>query len=141
MISFPIDTEENWLSVLKPYQRGPISKFIEENGEDKAIELWLSSSGISNTSPFGGIVTGRDTNNFSTRFKEEFKKFICGDEKYDQDRKGFAVAGGEAKAYIVGAISSALAAPLGVTASFLVPAIVLMIIVVMKIGVNAYCQI
>lgn len=140
MIDIPVDSEENWLAVLKPYQRNSIDQFIKENDEEKAIELWLSSSGTSNTSPFGGVVTNKDSN-FTDRFKDEFRKFICNDEKYEKDREGFSAVGGQAKAYIVGAISSALAVPLGVTATFLVPAVVLMIIVVMKIGINAYCQV
>lgn len=140
MINIPIDSEENWLAVLKPYQRSSIDEFIKENDEEKAIEIWLSSSGTSNTSPFGGVVTNQD-NNFTVRFKEEFRKFICNDEKYEKEKEEFSAVGGQAKAYVVGAISSALAVPLGVTATFLVPAVVLMIIIIMKIGLNAYCQV
>lgn len=144
MINMNLTGEENWIDALKPYQRRPIEQFIKEVGEEEAIDKWLTSSGSLQTSPFGGMPLGGNGNSaFTLQFKKEFKSFICGDEKYQKER-------GEVEKLIAGhkdhlvtvvtsIISASLAAFLGASAALIAPAVVLMLRIVTKFGVGAWC--
>lgn len=142
MINIPQDDVDSWLETLKPYQSSIIKSFLESEGEELAIELWLGASGPESTSQFGGSSinpTGKKI--FLEQFKIEFKKFICGSDKYSEERKNLSKLGGDIKAYLVSTISAAISIPLGTTAVFIAPAVVIMLIAVSRIGINAWCSI
>ncbi|NYS28875.1 hypothetical protein [Pantoea sp. WMus005] len=141
MIQLPNDPADEWLSVLKPYQRLTINEFLKSGDEAYAIDKWFSSNGVSDTSKFGaGQPHGSSRGQFSKLFWNEFKSLICGDEKYQDEIKGFNGILEENKSRIVGAISTILAGVFGVTAIFIAPVIVLAIISITKVGVNAWCK-
>lgn len=144
MINITLDGSESWLDALKPYQRRPIEKFIAEDGDDKAVDKWLTSSGFSQTSPFGGMPAGGSTNTaFSSQLRKEFKGFICGEEKYAKQREEIenmiAEHKGSLVTVITTVISAALAATLGASAALIAPAVVLMLRIMSKVGVEAWC--
>lgn len=141
MITIPNEDAEAWLSTLKKYQSAPVRDFLEHGGEEEALELWLTSSGPNSMAPFGGDMSkspGKKA--FVEQFKLEFKTFLCGGDKYAEEREGLGALTGDIKTYLVGAISGAIAASLGATAAFIAPAVVIMLIAVSKMGVNAWCS-
>ena len=140
MITIPNEDTEAWLSTLKTYQSSSVRAFLEHGDEEKALELWLTASGPSSVAQFGGDnskIPGRRT--FVDQFKSEFKSFVCGSNKYVEEREGLGALTGDVKTYLVSAISSAIAISLGSTAAFIAPAVVTMLIAVSKMGVNAWC--
>ncbi|QER53210.1 hypothetical protein NWT83_05930 [Klebsiella quasipneumoniae] len=141
MITIPNENAEAWLSTLKKYQSSSVRTFLESGNEEKALELWLTASGPSSVSQFGGDnskTPGRKA--FVEQFKLEFKAFLCGGDKYTQEREGLGALTGDVKTYLVGVISSAIAVSLGSTAALIAPAVVIMLIAVSKMGVNAWCS-
>ena len=95
--------------------------------------------GIDLSSPPPVLVVG--DNNIQTptllnRFQKEFKKFICGDPHYGDERKQLD----ELKAVGIAAIAAAMATAIGVTSAILAPAIVLALSLVYKMGVALYCE-
>lgn len=146
MINLNLCSEENWIDALKPYQRRPIEQFIKDVGEEEAIDKWLMSSGSLQTSPFGGVpIGGNGKSAFALQFKKEFKSFICGGEKYKNETGEVNKLISEHKAnlasIITSIISTSLAMYLGASAALIAPAVVLMLRILTKVGVEAWCAI
>jgi len=131
-------TLENWLSELKAYQRNSIVTLIDEYGEENAVEKWLSANGPKDNVPFGGLQS-TDTKPFLDKFKTEFKKFVCNHPDYDEERKKLNMESPVVKAIWISVISAALGATLGFAATLLAPVVAVMLSLVGKMGLNAYC--
>lgn len=132
---------ETWLGVLKPYQRNTIKALLANNDgdEEKVANLWLSSFGPINTATFGGLSSSESKKNYWKCLKDELNNLICGDS-YEEDRKQFLDMGGLINIGASSQIAAFLAPIIGVSASFLTPAIVLMLHTISKVSVNAYCS-
>lgn len=132
---------EYWLNILKPFQRNTIKKLLQanDNDEETAARLWLSSFGPINTVTFGGLPSAASPKNYFQCLKEEINKFICGNESYEEDR-GKILNG--VKVINVGMatkIASVLAPIVGVSIAIITPPVVLMLHAIGKLSVNAYC--
>lgn len=125
---------EEWLSVLKPYQRNSMEVLLKVSPEN-AAEKWISATGPQNTVKFGGAT---DTKPFWDNFQKEFKKFVCGDESYLAERNELS-KGPFSKEAWVAAVSSAIGAKIGYAATLLAPAVVILFFTIGKIGKNAFC--
>ena len=126
-----------WLGVLKPYQRTTLEVFLEGATPEQAAERWLGSTGSPNIIPFGGP---HDTKPFWERFKDEFRKFVCDDNAYLEEKKALDTQGPIGKAVLVSAVSAAIGATIGYSATLLAPAVTLLLCAVGKMGRNAYCN-
>lgn len=126
-----------WLGVLKPYQRTTLETFLKGATPEQAAERWLGSTGSPNIIPFGGP---HDTKPFWERFKDEFRKFVCDDNAYLEEKKALDTQGPVGKAVLVSAVSAAIGATIGYSATLLAPAITLLLCAVGKMGRNAYCN-
>lgn len=127
------------LTALKPYQAGAISQLIEKHGEEEAAKLWLSANGPIDTQKFGGS-SSRDPKPFWDKFNEELRLVICDDEKYKEDRKKLLSQAKPAADYVVHGITALVATNLGLAPALLVPPVALMLRVIGKVGVNAWCK-
>lgn len=126
-----------WLAELKPYQRDTLATFLVSGTLEEAAERWLSSTGSPNIAPFGGH---RDSKPFWNQFKEEFRKFVCDDAAYVEERKALTAQGPVGKAVMISVVSAAIGATIGYSATLLAPAVALSLCALGKIGVNAYCS-
>ena len=126
-----------WLGVLKPYQRTTLEVFLEGATPEEAAERWLGSTGSPNIIPFGGP---HDTKPFWERFKDEFRKLVCDDNAYLEEKKALDTQGPIGKAVLVSAVSAAIGATIGYSATLLAPAVTLLLCAVGKMGRNAYCN-
>lgn len=128
---------DEWLSVLKPYQKDIILQLVSQYGEEKAIEKWLTASGPTSTVKFGGEGNMKP---FLDRYKIEIDKLICGHPDYNNERTEFGENGQNLKTVIVSSISSLIGSTLGVSGAVLAPVIVLSLYTAGKMGVKAYCS-
>ena len=133
--SHPIN---EWISELKPYQSSSIFLLLETYEVEEVLQRWLSANGPTSTIQFGG--NGNSPVPFVDRFKEEFRKFICGDSSYDQYREKLLLESPVAKGMLISSISAALGATLGYAAALLAPAVAVMLHIVGAISVNAWCS-
>jgi hypothetical protein len=126
------------LSVLPKYQREIISSFLE-NDADKlaAANKWLSAK-PSNTEGFGGV--SKNSNIYLDKIIEELEKYICGDEKYTEDRNKLISSTNVPVQFIIGGISTAIGTAIGAAGVYLVPAVVLILMNAGKIGKNGWCE-
>ena len=136
-IEIPNGSLDDWLSELKPYQRNSIQELLKNHDELETAEIWVSSHGPENTIPFGGIP---NTKPFWDNLKKEFNRFICDDSAYTKERESLKSESTIPKTLMISAISAALGATLGFTATLLAPAIALLLFNVSKITKNAYCN-
>lgn len=134
----PAADVEDWLGLLKPYQRSTIHTFLQEGSPEEAAEKWLSTTGSPNIVPFGG---SQNSKPFWDRFSAEFRKFLCDDEAYVEEKKLLSSESGVSKAILVSALSAAIGATIGFTATLLAPAVTLLLCSVGKMGINAFCNV
>lgn len=136
-LQIPAGELDEWLAVLKPFQRNAIQTFLKTNSAEKAAECWLGATGSPNIVPFGGT---KDTKPFWDLFLSEFRKFLCDENAYVEEKKALASENPLGKAILVSAISAALGASIGFTATLLAPAVTVMLCTVGKMGIRAYCE-
>lgn len=127
------------LAALKPYQSGVISQLVEKHGEEEAAKLWLSANGPTDTQKFGGAGPF-DSDPFWKKFNEELRLFICGDKKYQKERDKLLSEAKPASLVLVSGISGLLGSTLGFAPSLLAPAVAMILYVIGKVGVNAWCK-
>ena len=132
---------EEWYTCLKPYQKAFIEQLVAKYGEEKAAEEWLTARGPMQTATFGGVqVKAEDTPNYWKRLRTEIDKFICGHPDYEKEQEKFVVAGKPIGLGGVTALASWLSSIIGMSPAILVPAIILILHTMSKMGVKAYCS-
>ena len=136
-INIPTDDLENWLGELKPYQRSILNEFLTTQDAELAAEKWLTTTGSPNIVAFGGAENPKP---FWDRFKNEFRRFLCDETAYAEEKKALVAENPISKAMIISVISSALGATLGLSATLIAPAATLLLFTVGKMGLAAYCQ-
>lgn len=138
VIQIPDCTLDDWLAELKPYQCATLAQFLKTCTPEQTAEKWLSTAGSENIAHFGGI---RDSKPFWRRFCEEFKRFICDESAYVNEKQALSTEGPVAKAFLISTISAAIGACLGYSATLLAPAVTLLLYAVGRVGLTAYCRV
>ena len=133
-MNIPEFKTEELIDVLEPFQQELVKSLLLNHSEEEAMQIWINVTGPDHTTSFGG--NGKV--DYLKSFKEEFDKFILGDDKYKDAIKEFNEHATVTKFFIVSFISSALAGSLGVAAGVIAPLIVLALGTIGKIGLNAY---
>jgi hypothetical protein len=133
----PDESLENWLSQLKTYQKNSITELLKSNDELKTAEIWVTSTGPKNIVTFGGEPKQKP---FWNNLKMEFDQFLCNDSVYIKEKNSLKEESPISQALIVSTISGALGAKLGLAATLLAPAIVLLLYCASKITLKAYCN-
>jgi hypothetical protein len=136
-IQIPDEPIDQWLHELKPYQKTTLSVFLKNASLEEAAEKWLASTGSPNIVAFGGE---RDSKPFWERFKTELRKFICDDNSYVEEKKALAAEGSINKAILISAVSAAIGATIGYSATLLAPAVAILLCAIGKMGLHAYCE-
>lgn len=141
MIEIENFTLDDGLCYLKPYQKKTIEQLISAYGVDKAAEEWINARGPMQTATFGGVTeNSANSKNYWSSFKNEFDKLICGGAEYQEEHKKLIAAGKPIGLGAVSLIADWLAPVVGMSTSLLIPAIVLVLSTIGKMGVNAYCS-
>lgn len=128
------------MGVLKPYQRKSIEELIQNFGEEDAAKKWLAANGPSSTQKFGGSQAD-NPKPFWDRFSQEFRLFVCGDKKYAKERKELLKQANPTALVVVSTISVVIATTLGLAPALITPVVVIMLKVVGRIGLNAWCAV
>lgn len=127
------------LNTIQPFQKDIIDSFLEQKNNDylDAAELWLNSS-PTNTAKFG--TEQKKEKVYIDKLIEEIEKFLCGDERYNEEREKIAESGDQTQKYIIGVMSAAIGQTLGVAGTFIAPVIVLILLSFGKMAINAWCE-
>lgn len=140
--SFFKDDESQWLNTLPKYQKDILSELLVENSNDydTAALAWLEAS-VDNTSPFSG--EPKEDKKYFESLKDEVHKLLCGNPDYSADRDELAqlVRSEGSKSSVVAFISGIIGAKIGLAAAFVSPAIVIVLMMITKTSLNAWCAI
>lgn len=126
---------DSWINSLNTYQKDIINKLYEQtNSYEEVANKWLTAT-IPMNVPFG---TQKNSSIFFEKVLDEIEAFFTGDEKYKDNRLAILKESGFVQKYIVGGISIALAPVLGTSASFLAPVVAIVLLIIGKMGLNAW---
>ena len=132
----PTGNLDEWLAELKPYQQKTMRELLQSVSEEEAAMRWVSAQGPSNIVAFGGA---QDAKPFWDRFKAEFRRFLCDDEAYVEDKKALSGHATATKTLLISSLSAAIGASIGQAATLLAPAVTVMLFLAAKMGRNAFC--
>lgn len=136
-----IDTTdpEIWFEALPPYQRNSIVQMRAEGSSyDDIASAWIAA-GSSKTAPFSSGGAPTPDPSFLANLRQEFRAYLCGDKKYDKDRKQIAAQGKDARMFVVSGLSIAIAPHVGAASVVIAPIIVLLLANLGKVSLNAWC--
>lgn len=139
VINIPdVEDLKEWLETIPKYQREILNDLLEQTTFEEAATIWLDSS-IENNSPFSSEGTNKRYSEFV--FKE-IHKFLCGNPIYNEERNELnnILKNNGSKEAVISCISAAIGSQLGLAATFIAPAIVLLLMTVGKVTVNAWCE-
>ncbi len=129
---------DDWLGELKPYQQNTMKQLLSSSsGPEEAAEKWVTACGAESVIPFGG---DRDTRPFWEHLKHEFRKFLCDDNAYAEEKRALFAEGPVARAVLISVLSAAIGATIGYAATLLAPPVAILLWTVCRIGRNAYCS-
>ena len=128
---------DGWLDALKPHQTAATRHLLKEHAdEESAAAAWLSATGAAENAPFGVLGLNRV---FVDKLKGELFELLCGSERYNKEREELVKTGEMARLYVVGVLSAAIAPTLGSSAVFIAPAVALMLVLITKMTLRAWC--
>lgn len=133
------DNPNAWLDCLPVYQKTPIEELLAVNPPDEVAAKWLTAN-FAITFAFGAEVKP-DSSAFREKLKAELELFLCGNSKYNTERKQFLTLSKDGRTFLVGALSVAIAPYLGTSAVFLAPAIILLLYSFGKMSIHAWCAV
>lgn len=130
-------TLEDALNCMKPYQKSAFLQLIPIYGEEESAKRWVTSSGPDGVDKFGGSPEYRKP--FWDSLVAEFRMFVCGHEKYSQQRGKVKALSDKHLNNLVLTISGAIALSVGVATALVVPVVSILCYLAAQIGVNAWC--
>lgn len=130
-------TLEEALNCMKPYQKASFLELIPIYGEEESAKRWVSSSGPGGLDKFGGSMGSRKP--FWDSLVLEFRMFVCGHEKYAEQRSKIKALSDKHLNNLVLAISGAIAFSIGVATALVVPVVSILCYLAGQIGINAWC--
>jgi hypothetical protein len=135
---FSEDEEQSWLDALPNYQKEIVSELLSVHNHEEAVSSWLEAS-IGNTSPFSGQTQPKMK--YSIMFKKEVHKLLCGNSEYitERDELTQLFHKPDNKTAIISWVSAIIGAKVGLAATFVAPAIVIIFIMIAKTSLNAWC--
>ncbi|CAD5938003.1 hypothetical protein NO976_01790 [Planktothrix agardhii] len=128
-----LEKVQDELEALPKYQQVRVSS---TTSYEDAAKQWLDAM-PENTFPFGAE---RAKNVFLEKVQDEIEKFLCGDEKYADERKELLSSSELLQTTFVSAVSAAIASTIGAAATYVMPIVVLLFMTMGKITLNAWCQ-
>lgn len=134
-IELPTGSPEEWLNTVQDYQRDILNSLMVENSPDVAAKLWFEAT--PGLAQFGGE---RTWVSYWQDFRREFRNFLCNEKDYKSEKQTLSEHLVVNRELLVAVASSAIAAKLGLAASFIAPPVVLFLVSLSTVGVRAFCN-
>jgi hypothetical protein len=135
-LDFASCSPESWLDAIPPYLAPTISELLTSNPPEGVAEILLSKGGAENNSILGSHPVG---SGLYQNVLRELTNLICGDNEYSAIRNEAAKVWNDRKSTIVAVFAGAIGAKIGLAAAAIAPSVALLLSMVTKIGVNAWC--
>ncbi|ETT55440.1 hypothetical protein BSK66_32355 [Paenibacillus odorifer] len=130
---------EEWLDALPTYQKNIVTDLLHAHSPELAANVWLEAT-IENNSPFSSVPS-EDKKKYFNFLMDEIQKLLCGNPEYDNQRNEILELfnKNDSKAVIVSFISTFIGANFGLSAVFIAPVIVIILMIIGKTSLNAWC--
>jgi hypothetical protein len=137
---FISETNSNWVDALPSYQKDTINDLLTTKSLEETASIWLEST-VNNNSPFGAEKKESEKKYFAI-LKSEVNKLVCGDPEYQNERNELngLINQKENKAAIISLVSAFIGAKVGLAATFIAPAIVIIFTMIGKVSLTAWCK-
>lgn len=130
---------DSWIATLPSYQRNTITEMRARGASYEDIaSIWIAA-GASNTAPFSTGGPLQPDPGFLEKLRREVRAYVCGDKKYDKDRKQLIAGGKEIHAFVISGMSVGIAPFVGAASIVIAPLIALLLASIGKISLNAWC--
>ncbi|MHA3105488.1 hypothetical protein [Acinetobacter sp. ANC 3791] len=134
-----IFSDDELIGLLKPYQQKILLPLIASVGEEEAAKIWLSPESTNQFVRFGGGENQPDP--YFDRLVKEIRKLICGDESYQEYREKIIEKANASAFVVVASISGLMGDIFGIAPAILTPVVILILKMISKVGINAWCAI
>lgn len=134
-----IFSDDELLVLLKPYQQKILLPLINSVGEEEAAKIWLLPDIENQSVSFGGGENQQDP--YFDRLIQEIRKLICGDETYKEDREKIIEKANTSALIVVSGISGLMGDVFGVAPALLTPVVIIILSMISKVGINAWCTV
>jgi len=130
---------DSWIAALPSYQRNTIVEMRARGESYDDIALTWIAAGASNTAPFSTGGPPQPDPGFLEKLRVEVRAYLCGDKKYDRDRKQLIAGGKEIHAFVISGMSFGIAPFVGAASIVIAPLIALILAAIGKVSLNAWC--
>lgn len=145
---FKVDSAEEWLDSL-PEEKENLTELLKKDNVEEAASLWvneqvcatLPSTWLDNKDMF--LDKSQETEKeYFHLVKMEVQKLLCGDKAYEKDRDELhqLIEKEVPRSTVIAFVSGVIGAQVGLAATLIAPAIVIIFILIGKIALNAWCN-
>ena len=136
------DTDpDSWIEALPTYQRDSILQMRARGvSYDEIAQIWIAA-GSSATAPFSSGSPPNADPTFLDKLRTEVRAYLCGEKRYEKDRKQILASGKEMQTFVVGALAVAIAPYVGAASVVIAPIIALLLANIGKVSLTAWCAI
>jgi hypothetical protein len=136
---FDNSNDQDWLNALPTYQKNLVSELLDIQSHDEAATIWLEAT-VGNNSPFSA--EPQPKKKYFELIKKEIHKLLCGNPDYVNERNELnqLIHSPENKGAFIALVSASIGAKVGLAATFIAPAIVIIFMTIGRIALNAWCQ-
>jgi hypothetical protein len=129
--------DEEWIAALPRYQTDLITLLIRSGRSPEDIaQIWSSPSSHTDVQPFG--IVAQDSL-FLRNLKEQMRELLCGSDRYKEERTQIVESFPDRTA-IVSTLSALTGAHLGLSAVFIAPIVIAVLLAIRKVGLSAWCE-
>ena len=127
----------NWLSALPRNQQQSIEHLLLSSSDPlEAASKWLIGTSRNKSRP----ASTRGTKPIVENIVREVRGFLCGDPRYEKDRAQISEKVAPTQAWLVSAVTAAIAPKVGAASAVIAPVVVLAFISFGKCTLNAICS-
>ncbi|OME02643.1 hypothetical protein BSK54_10315 [Paenibacillus odorifer] len=132
------DSNVDYLSILPNYQKRNIDALLTQGKSfDEVAEILLSANGPENTFPFGTV---NGTNTFFENLKKELESFFCNEDSYTDEKRKLLAEFNAGELTVITVFTGYIASSLGAAISYILPAVILILKSMLKMGQRAWCE-
>lgn len=138
VLDFHGDVTE-WTAALPAYQQHLIAEIVAADPTlESATEVWLSAGISTDLAPFGAE---RVRSAYYEKFLDELHDVLCIPNKYEHEKGQLQEQAKIGQAAVVSLLTAVIVPVLGAAAPVVAPAIAITMILISRMGLNAWCAV
>lgn len=130
---------DDWTAGLAPYQRQLVEEIVAADPTlESGTEVWLSAGISTDLAPFGA---DKKRSAYYEKFLDELHDLLCVANKYEKEKGQLREQAKVGQAAVVSLLTTVVVPVLGAAAPIVAPAIAITMILISRMGLNAWCAV